>query len=197
MNAIYSLRRLVFIDGRRRLQMVLSGVAAVVCLFLVVQLIPGVEAKAKLGRLPKDSVANNLIRTMDGQQFTLAGSRGKVVVLSFFAIWCGHSKRHIPSLTKYGPQDESRGLQIIGQAVRDAESTPDRVAQFIRDYKINYPVGMVKDPVFSDYVDSRDVSVPQTLVYARDGRLVGHFSGHDANVDAEMSATIQRALNER
>lgn len=197
MNAIYSLRRIVFDNSNRVRQMVISGVVAAVCLVLMVQLLPAVEAKAKLGRLPKDSVANNTIRTMDGQEFTLAGMRGKVVVLSFFAIWCGHSKRHIPSLTKYGPQDESRGLQIIGQAVRDAESTPDRVRQFIRDYKINYPVGMVKDPVFSDYVDSRDVSVPQTLVYARDGRLVGHFSGHDANVDAEMTATIERALNER
>ncbi len=177
--------------------MIFSGVVGAVILVLMVQMLPGMEAKSKIGKPPRDSVANNVIRTMDGQQFTLAGMRGRVVVLSFFAVWCGHSKRHIPSLTKYGPEDEARGLQIIGQAVRDSESTPDRIAQFIKDFKINYPVGMVKDPVFSDYVDSRDVSVPQTLVYARDGRLVGHFTGHDANVDAELTATIARALDEK
>lgn len=193
MNATYSVRRSVSGSGRK----IFSGVAAAICLILLAQPLTAIDAKAKLGRLPKDSVANNPIRTLDGQKFTLAELRGKVVVLSFFAIWCGHSKRHMPALTKYGPEYESRGLQIIGQAVKDGDSTPERVSQFIRDYKIQYPVGLVKDPVFSDYVDSKDVSVPQTLVYGRDGRLVGHFSGHDAGVESELDATIQRALNEK
>lgn len=191
MNAAYSVRRIV--SGRRR--MIASGVVALIC--LIVHPLTAIDAKPKLGRLPKDSVANHSIRTLDGQTFSLTGLRGKVVVLNFFAIWCGHSKRHVASLTKYGPSDASDGLQIIGQAVRDAESTPERVSQFIRDYKIRYPVGLVKDPVFADYIDSKDVSVPQTLVYGRDGRLVGYFTGHDATVEAELDATIRRALDEK
>jgi thiol-disulfide isomerase/thioredoxin len=154
----------------------------------------GTEAKAKVGRLPKDSIANHPLRTFDGRQFSLTELRGRVVVLDFFAVWCGHSKRHIPTLTRFSDDDRQRGLQIIGLAVQDSESTSERISQFIKDFKIAYPIGVIKDHIFSDYVESRDVSVPQTLVYGRDGRLVAHFNGHDPQIDAELTATIRREL---
>jgi thiol-disulfide isomerase/thioredoxin len=133
----------------------------------------------------------------DGRQFTLADMRGKVVVLDFFAVWCGHSRQHIPTMTKFTAEDTNRGLQIIGLAVDDAESTPRRVAEFIQQMKITYPVGMIEDPVFAKFVESKDVSVPQTLIYGRDGRLVAYFSGHDATTDAEITATVKRELNKQ
>jgi thiol-disulfide isomerase/thioredoxin len=152
------------------------------------------EAQVKVGKPPKDSVANHQLRTLDGKQFTLAGLRGQVVVLDFFAVWCGHSKRHIPTLTRFGDEDRQRGLQIIGFAVQDNESTVERIAQFVKDFNIRYPVGTIQDADFSSYVKSRDVSVPQTLVYGRDGRLVAHFAGHDSKIDADLTATIKREL---
>jgi len=156
--------------------------------------ISGAEAKPKIGKLPKESTANRQLRTLDGRQFSLAQLRGKVVVLDFFAVWCGHSREHIPTMTKLGGGRREDGLQIIGLAVKDRESTDERVKKFIRDLKIPYPVGMISDPNFSDYIESKDVGVPQTLVYARDGRLVAHFSGHDDRIAAEIAATINREL---
>ncbi len=155
------------------------------------------DAKVRIGELPKDSLARRPLRMTDGRQFTLAEMRGKVVVLDFFAVWCGHSRQHIPTLTKFTEDDAKRGLQIIGLAVDDAESTPKRVAEFIQQMKITYPVGMVEDPVFTKFVQSKDVSVPQTLIYGRDGKLVAYFSGHDATVDAEITATVKRELDKQ
>jgi thiol-disulfide isomerase/thioredoxin len=152
----------------------------------------GAAAKVKVGKLPKNSIANHQLQTIDGRQFSLAGLRGKVVVLNFFAVWCGHSKQHIQTLTRL--DSEQDGLQIIGLAVECPESTPERLAQFINEFKITYPVAIVKDRVFSKYVESRDVSVPQTLIYGRDGRLAAHFAGHDSKVDAELTATVKREL---
>ena len=156
--------------------------------------ISSAEATQKTGKLPKESVANRQIRTLDGQQFSLAGLRGKVVVLDFFAVWCGHSREHIPTMTKIGGAERDGQLQVIGLAVKDRESTDERVKKFIQELNITYPVGMVSDPEFSDYVQSKDIGVPQTLVYARDGRLAAHFSGHDDRVAAEIAATINREL---
>jgi thiol-disulfide isomerase/thioredoxin len=79
------------------------------------------EAQVKVGKPPKESVANRQIRTLDGKQFTIAGLRGQVVVLDFFAVWCGHSKKHIPTLTRFGDEERQQGLQIIGLAVQDNE----------------------------------------------------------------------------
>ncbi|MGH9935357.1 MAG: TlpA disulfide reductase family protein [Blastocatellia bacterium] len=173
---------------------IFSAAAGLSFAILLALFFSSTEAKPKIGKLPKDSVANRQLRTLDGQQFSLAGLRGKVVVLDFFAVWCGHSREHIPTMTKFRDAEREGVLQIIGLAVKDGESTQERVRKFIQEMNIAYPVGMISDPDFSSYVDSKDVSVPQTLVYARDGRLVAHFSGHDDKVAAEIAATINREL---
>lgn len=154
-------------------------------------------AKVKIGELPKSSVARFPLRMSTGREISLMDLRGKVAVVNFFAVWCGHSRLHIPSLTKYGEDETKRGLQIVGLAVDDAETTPQRVSEFVHQMKITYPVGLVSDDVFKTYVESKDLSVPQTLVYARDGRLVAHFIGHDDSVAAEVDATIKRELDKQ
>src|SRR5262245_22424311 len=152
------------------------------------------EANQKVGKLPKESTANHPLRTLDGRQFSLSGLRGKVVVLDFFAVWCGHSRAHIPTMTGVKGDGPESGLQVIGLAVKDRESTEERIRKFIREFNIKYPVGMISDPDFSDYVQSKDIGVPQTLVYGRDGRLVAHFSGHDDRLAEQITATINREL---
>src|SRR5262249_37423977 len=121
----------------------------------------------------------------------------KVVVLDFFAVWCSYSREHIPGMTEFGEAETKKGLQIIGLAVNDAESTPERVRKFIEEMRIDYPVGMISDPEFVRYVESRDISVPQTLVYARDGRLAAHISGHNRATEKELVEIINRELDKR
>jgi len=188
--------RLFFSRPRQSRTMALSIFAALACTILL-PFFNATDAKVKIGELPKDSLARRPLRMTDGRQFTLAEMRGKVVVLDFFAVWCGHSRQHIPTMTRFTEEDNKRGLQIIGLAVDDAESTPKRVAEFIQQMKITYPVGMIEDPVFTKFVESKDVSVPQTLIYGRDGKLVAYFSGHDSTVDAEITATVKRELDKK
>ena len=158
---------------------------------------PAADTKAKVGKLPKDSVARHQMATLDGRRFSLAGLRGQVVVIDFFAVWCGHSRAHIPALTRFGDEERQRGLQVIGLAVQDRETSLERLMQFIKDQRIGYPVGLVADKVFADFVRSRDVSVPQTLVFGRDGRLAAHFVGHSAEADAALAAAVARELEKR
>jgi thiol-disulfide isomerase/thioredoxin len=173
---------------------ILSGVVGLSFAISLALFFLSVEAKPKIGKLPKESVANHQLQTLDGRRFSLAGLRGKVVALDFFAIWCGHSRHHIPTMLKFGDAEKEGVLQIIGLAVKDSESTEERVRKFIQEMKITYPVGMISDPDFSEYVNSKDVSVPQTLIYGRDGRLVAHFSGHDDKIAADIAETINREL---
>ncbi len=152
------------------------------------------DPTSKIGKMPREAAANYQIRTLDGKNFSLASLRGKVVVLDFFAIWCGHSKQHIPSMTEYGAAEAQRGLQIIGLAVKDADSSVDKVKKFIAEQRIDYPVGMIADPDFVQFVESKDVSVPQTLVIGRDGRIAAHFAGHNKQTERELADVIQREL---
>ncbi|HWQ35600.1 MAG TPA: TlpA disulfide reductase family protein [Blastocatellia bacterium] len=155
------------------------------------------EAGSRIGRLPKDSVAQRQLKMTDGSQQSLLALRGKVVVLSFFAVWCGHSRDQVPALVRLSETEGSRGLQVIGLAVEDERTTAEKVSSFISAHKINYPVGTVTDPVFAEFISSRAVDVPQTLVYGRDGRLAAHFVGQNARIDAALDEVVRKELDKK
>lgn len=148
---------------------------------------------SSVGSLPRESVAQTKLPTIDGKQLTLAGLRGKVVVLDFFGMHCVHSRDHIKeTMSQFGESDYQRGLQIIG--IESESSTAEQVRQYIRDQSINYPVAQIDETTFIRFVNSRDLSAPQTLIFGRDGKLLLHTNGYSAKNEATIKATIQKAL---
>lgn len=152
------------------------------------------EATARIGRMPKASIAHQRFRAFDGRSFSLESLRGQVVVVDFFATWCGHSRAHLPTVKQIAETESEHGLQVVGLAVEEPD---EKVIGFVKDHKIDYLVATVSDPVFASFVESRDVSVPQTLVYGRGGQLAAHFVGHSAKLDAELISVVRRELDKR
>ena len=151
------------------------------------------EAVTKIGKVPKESVAQIKLTTVDGRQFSLASLRGKVVVLDFFGIHCAHSRDHLrETMTRFTDEDFKQGLQIIG--IESEDTTVERLRRFIQDEKINYPVAQIDEATFIQYVESRDLSAPQTLIFGRDGKLLLHAIGHGARTQTAIRETIQKAL---
>lgn len=154
------------------------------------------EAVTKVGKAPKESVAQTKLNTVDGQQFSLASLRGKVVVLDFFGMRCAHSRDHIKeTMTQFTDEQFSKGLQLIG--IESESSTADQVRQYIADHKLNYPVAQIDEPTFIQFVNSRDLSAPQTLVFGRDGKLLLHTLGHSAKNEAAIRDAVQKALEKK
>jgi thiol-disulfide isomerase/thioredoxin len=173
---------------RPRLFFGLSQILIAFVLALAVGTFPGL-ATPRVGRMPKDEIANQQLRTLDGANVSLAGLRGQVVVLDFFTTWCGHSRLHIQTVKRL--HEEGSNLRIVGLAVQETETS---TRQYVTDQAIKYPVTMISDPTFGSFVESRDVSVPQTLVYGRDGRLAAHFIGHSPEVVAELEKAVKREM---
>lgn len=154
------------------------------------------EAVTKVGKLPKEAVAQIKLTTTDGQQFSLASLRGKVVVLDFFGLHCAHSRDHIrETMTQFTDEDFKRGLQIIG--IESEDSTVQRVREFIKDEKIHYPIAQIDEATFIRFVNSQDLSAPQTLIFGRDGKLLLHAMGHGAKTQTAIRETIQKALDKK
>jgi peroxiredoxin len=145
-----------------------------------------------VGQMPKPSIARQIFTTTEGKKFSLDSLRGRVVVMHFFGAWCDSSKRQVQSIRNLLASYQSEELQVIGMSVKDSRSTPQVFLQFITDQKVDYWVVQdVADKHFVEFVNSKDVSVPQTLIYGRDGRLVAYFFGFNQQVGAEMEQKIK------
>lgn len=168
--------------------------SAVLLTFFSIRVIQG-RAEVKAGQLPKPSVARQPFTSTDGQRFSLESKRGKVVVLQFLGTWCGISKRQVQSINKLREEGQSEELQVMGMSVKDLRSNSQALRQFISDQKVTYPiVSEVDDKYFVDFVDSTNVSVPQTLIYGRDGRLVAHYLGFNQQVGTEIEQKVKDEL---
>ncbi|GIV96160.1 MAG: alkyl hydroperoxide reductase [Herpetosiphonaceae bacterium] len=83
--------------------------------------------------------------TLDGKRVRLDQFRGKVVLINFWATWCGPCIEEAPALADAYRRLRDQGLVIIGIDLRDQESSDEEVAAFVQRYGVDYPVVLDRD----------------------------------------------------
>jgi thiol-disulfide isomerase/thioredoxin len=89
-----------------------------------------------------DAAPEFAVKGIDGGTVNLAAMRGKVVLLNFWATWCGPCRMEVPDLVELQKKYQDR-LQVIGSVIDDTDE--DAVRKFAKRYSINYPVAMAND----------------------------------------------------
>ena len=149
----------------------------------------------KAGQMPKEKIARKNFSSTDGQKFSLESMKGNIVVVNFFGAWCGYSKREAQWLSKLVGEQNNSQLKVVGMSVKDPRTNSQNLKLFVEGQNVNYPVvNDVEDQYFMDFVESTDVSVPQTLIYSRDGRLLAHFNGYNQQVGDAITTKVKEAL---
>lgn len=126
---------------------------------------------------------------------SLASYRGKVVILDFYATWCGPCIQSIPHLVNLQSRYKSNDLKIIGLNVGGPDD-PAKVQAFAKALRITYELGIPDDAMTEKYLFDND-SIPQTFIIDRDGKAVNRFIGFDNSMPAELERAIQNALQEQ
>jgi thiol-disulfide isomerase/thioredoxin len=133
-----------------------------------------------------DAAPEFKLDSLDGKPLTLAGSRGKVVLLNFWATWCGPCRAEIPDLIalqqKYRDQ-----LQIIGLTVDEEDAS--WVKTVVAGARINYPVAMAPPELRVQY--GGIAALPTSFVLDAEGRVV---QKHEGLRDPALYETEIRAL---
>jgi thiol-disulfide isomerase/thioredoxin len=136
----------------------------------------------------KSANLNFTMRDMNGKDFHLADYKGKVILLDFWATWCGPCKYEIPGFVQLQEQYGKQGLQVIGISVDD---TADKLPPFVQQFKMNYPVlvGLGRDDVQQAY--GPIYGIPVNVLIARDGRICARHTGlpsaESGNVSLEQT----------
>lgn len=137
---------------------------------------------------------DHVIPTIDGGSFRLSDFRGKVLVVDFWATWCGPCALAMPHLSEIDRTKRAEGVQVIGLHVTDRMS-PDAIRLSIQKFGIEYPIGVASDQLVVDYVGD-EAGIPQTLVFDRDGVVIAHFVGYTANFPRWLDEAITKALGQ-
>jgi thiol-disulfide isomerase/thioredoxin len=109
---------------------------------------------------------------LDGKAVTLAGSKGKVILVNFWATWCGPCRAEVPDLVELQNKYKDR-LQILGLVVDDDD--PDAIQKFAAKFGINYPVAVATNDLRLQY--GGIPALPTSFVLDSEGRVVQKHEG--------------------
>lgn len=138
---------------------------------------PAPSAGAARGLRVGDVVTPVSLPDLDGKPRSLSEWNGKLILVNFWASWCGPCREEMPLLDASHQRLAAKGLQVVGIA---SDSTTATKA-FLTRHPVRYPI-LIDDPqrgddVSADFGDSRGV-LPYTVLIGRDGRILAQRAGN-------------------
>lgn len=124
-----------------------------------------------------------------GKDFVLSEQKGKVVLIDFWATWCGPCRMAIPHLIELQNEYKGKGFTLVGVSLdQQGEAV---VNPFMKSWKLNYPVVVDQmGEVAKSYGGIR--SIPTYLLVDKQGLVVNYFVGYRPK--GEFEAAIKAAL---
>ncbi|MFB6249551.1 MAG: TlpA disulfide reductase family protein [Salinibacter sp.] len=114
------------------------------------------------------------LETLDGQTINLAEQKGKVILVNFWATWCGPCRKEIPDLIDLYSSMQEEGLMVVGVAVDDKGT--DVVRPFVEKQGINYPIVVDTTRSVESHFEAM-YGLPTTYVVNPEGQIVRRILG--------------------
>lgn len=120
----------------------------------------------------------------------------KVVLVNFWATWCGPCRREIPELIALQKELKDKGFEVIGLTVEDPAADQEKVRMFMQQYSINYKIGFSPKEMFLIFngADPRG-PIPQTFIFDKNGKLVDSIKGLRRDFKSWVLGAVNHALN--
>jgi thiol-disulfide isomerase/thioredoxin len=132
------------------------------------------------------------LKSFDGQEITLSQLRGKVVLLDFWATWCGPCKESIPHLIQLYKTYRENGFEMIGMSLDKGDA--DVVRNFAKSLDIPYPIVIAPEEVVRNY---RVTSIPTTFFIDKEGKIRERITGFNSTISQQMTAKITDLTSEK
>jgi cytochrome c biogenesis protein CcmG/thiol:disulfide interchange protein DsbE len=135
----------------------------------------------KPSRLVGQTAPDATVPLLDGGTLHLADLRGSVVVLNFWASWCGPCRREAPALQSIheAARRDGRAITVVGVGLKNDGDEPART--FVREYGLSYSVGRDtggSDPVRGPIERAYALAVtPSTVIIGPDGTMTAVYLG--------------------
>ena len=136
-------------------------------------------------------------KNLQGQDVSLSGLKGKVVIVNFWATWCEPCRVEIPWMIGFQQKYADKGLTILGVAMDDEGKSV--VAPYVQTTQfdvdghsmtMNYPIVLGNDDIAAKFGGL--LGFPTTIVISRDGKVQKRFIGlaDEAELDKQIKALL-------
>jgi thiol-disulfide isomerase/thioredoxin len=115
-----------------------------------------------------------MLKTADTKNgaFSLAGQKGKVVLVDFWASWCGPCRKSLPALDKLQAKYKDQGLVVVGVSLDDDVAN---AANFLDRVPVTFTI--LSDTVGTTAEAYHVVAMPTSFIVDTEGRIVARFEG--------------------
>lgn len=130
------------------------------------------------------------LRALNGPNLRLAEQRGKVVMVNFWATWCGPCRQEMPELEKLHKRYRASGFVMLGVNVDD---DPAKAADLAARLGVTFPVLLDTDKAVSRRYDL--ATMPSTVIVDREGvvRFVhrGYLAGYEQRYEQQIKELLK------
>jgi peroxiredoxin len=131
------------------------------------------------------------LESRDGETVTLAELKGNVVMINFWATWCGPCRQEMPHLEALHQRYSSLGFTLLGVNVEDNRTGADK---YLAETPVSFPILFDPQSSVSELYDV--VAMPSTVLVARDGTMRFIHHGYKPGYEAEYQTQIRALLRE-
>ena len=130
------------------------------------------------------------LTAMNDSMYTLSKLGGKVVLINFWATWCGPCRMEIPEFNEMHKSYHEKGLEILGISVSDNKK---QLKNFAKSFAVNYPLlyggAREMNKIMKDY--GGVYAVPSSFLVGKNGNIVWSYPGAILkNYDPQTFATL-------
>jgi thiol-disulfide isomerase/thioredoxin len=152
---------------------------------------PGGESSGTESPLVGKPAPDFDLELLDGKKFRLADTRGKVVVLDFWATWCGPCIQAMPLVEKATSDFPENDVMLVAVNLQE---TPPQIKAMLERHQFHIArVALDKDGAIAEKYQAH--AIPQTVIIGRDGNVARLYIGGGPHLDDQLRDAIKATLS--
>jgi thiol-disulfide isomerase/thioredoxin len=145
-----------------------------------------VRPSLAVGSIPADELGKDI----KGNQIRISDYQGKVVILSFWASWCGPCKKELPLLAGVVKRVGPDRLQVIAVNFQDEQAPFKYVVNVLKDF----PITILRDQSGKTARKFQVEAIPRMIIIARDGKVAADHTGYGEDMIPELVEHLNALL---